>query len=122
MEEADNDFFADSGKKIEQYVRNRIWLLQLEAAEKASGLIALLFSLLLIGFLGFIILLFLSVMAGFYLAGITGSLYAGFGIVAGLFVLILGALILIRKSFEKKIINTVLRIFFTKTEEDDEKL
>lgn len=121
MEESENDFFADSGKKLEQYVRDRIWLVQLQASEKAARLIAILFSLFLTGLLVFFIIVFLSIMAGYYFAGITGSLYAGFGIVGAWYVLLLVILILVRKWFEKKIINIVIRIFFAKIDEYDEK-
>lgn len=121
MEESENDFFADSGKKLEQYVRDRIWLVQLQASEKAARLTAILFSLFLTGLLVFFIIVFLSIMAGYYFAGITGSLYAGFGIVGAWYVLLLVILILVRKWFEKKIINIVIRIFFAKTDEYDEK-
>lgn len=121
MEESENDFFADSRKKLEQYVRDRIWLVQLQASEKAARLIAILFSLFLTGLLVFFIIVFLSIMAGYYFAGITGSLYAGFGIVGAWYVLLLVILILVRKWFEKKIINIVIRIFFAKIDEYDEK-
>lgn len=121
MEESENDFFADSGKKLEQYVRDRIWLVQLQASEKAARLTAILFSLFLTGLLVFFIIVFLSIMAGYYFAGITGSLYAGFGIVGAWYVLLLVILILVRKWFEKKIINIVIRIFFAKIDEYDEK-
>ncbi len=121
MEESENDFFADSGKKLEQYVRDRIWLVRLQASEKAARLIAILFSLFLTGLLVFFIFIFLSIMAGYYFAGITGSLYAGFGIVGAWYVLLLVILVFARKWFEKKIINIVIRIFFAKIDEYDEK-
>lgn len=121
MEEANDDFFTESKKELEQYVQDRILLLKLQASEKTARLVALLFSMLIIALLVFFILLFLSTMTGYYFAGITGSLYAGFGIVAAFYVCILILLIITRKRFDKKIINAVIRIFFDKTDEDDEK-
>lgn len=121
MEETNDDFFTESKKELEQYIQDRILLLKLQASEKTARLVALLFSMLIIALLVFFILLFLSTMTGYYFAGITGSLYAGFGIVAAFYVCILILLIITRKRFDKKIINAVIRIFFDKTDEDDEK-
>ena len=121
MEEPENDFFTTSRRELEQYVQDRILLLKLQTSEKTARLVALLFSVLVIALLSFFVLLFLSIMAGYYFAGITGSLYAGFGIVATFYVLILVLLIFIRHGFNKKIINTIIKIFFDKTDEDDEK-
>ena len=121
MEETTDDFFTESKKELEQYVQDRILLLKLQASEKTARLVALLFSMLIIALLVFFILLFLSTMTGYYFAGITGSLYAGFGIVAAFYLCILILLIITRKRFDKKIINAVIRIFFDKTDEDDEK-
>lgn len=121
MEETNDDFFTESKQELEQYIQDRILLLKLQASEKTARLVALLFSMLIIALLVFFILLFLSTMTGYYFAGITGSLYAGFGIVAAFYVCILILLIITRKRFDKKIINAVIRIFFDKTDEDDEK-
>jgi uncharacterized membrane protein YdjX (TVP38/TMEM64 family) len=120
MEETKDDFFTQYRKDIEQYVQDRLLLLKLQASEKTARLVALVFSLLMMGIVVFFILLFLSIMAGYYFADITGSLYTGFGIVASFYLMIGVLLIITRKWFDKKIINAVIRIFFDKTEEADE--
>jgi uncharacterized membrane protein YdjX (TVP38/TMEM64 family) len=120
MEEVKDDFFVESRKELEQYVQNRILLLKMQAAEKTARVVALLFSVLIIALLSFFILLFLSIMAGYYFASITGSLFTGFGIVAGFYVLILTVLIFTRERISKKIIDTVISVFFDKTDDDDE--
>jgi uncharacterized membrane protein YdjX (TVP38/TMEM64 family) len=120
MEETKEDFFTQYRKDIEQYVQDRLLLLKLQASEKTARLVALVFSLLMMGIVVFFILLFLSIMAGYYFADITGSLYTGFGIVASFYLLIGVLLIITRKWFDKKIINAVIRIFFDKTDEADE--
>ncbi len=119
MDDIKEDFFTESRKELEQYVQDRILLLKMQASEKTARLVALLFTVLMIALLGFFILLFLSIMAGYYFAGITGSLFSGFGIVAAFYVVIMILLILTRSWFDKKIINTVIGIFFDKTDEDD---
>ena len=120
MEEPAEDFFAASGKQLEQYVRDRILLLKLQAAEKTANVTALLFSLLLISLLLFFILLFVSIMAGFYFTVITGSLYIGFAIVAAFYFLLLIVILLAKKWLHKKIMDMVIRIFFNKMDETDE--
>ncbi|MBI2283771.1 MAG: phage holin family protein [Bacteroidetes bacterium] len=119
MEENTESFFAASKKDLEGYVQDRIWLLKLQAGEKISRIIAVLVSILLIGLLSFFVLLFLSLMAGYYFSGLTGSLFTGFGIITGLYILLLVAIILGRKRIEAKVIDLVIRIFFDKTPEKD---
>lgn len=120
MEENTDNFFTASRKDLEGYVQDRIWLLKLQAGEKTSKIIAALVAILLIGLLSFLVLLFLSIMAGYYFSEITGSLFTGFSIVTGFYVLILIACILGRKKIESKVINIMIRIFFDKTQETDE--
>ncbi|MES2003087.1 MAG: phage holin family protein [Bacteroidota bacterium] len=120
MEENKEDFFAESKKELEQYVRDRIWLLKLQAGEKAAQLMAVLFFVVVIGLLAFFVLLFLSIMAGYYFADLTGSLFTGFAIVAAFYVLLLAILILARKRIEKIVINTVIQILFAKSDKDHE--
>jgi hypothetical protein len=120
MEEIKEDFFTESKKELELYLQDRLLLLKMQTAEKTARVVALLFSVLIIALLSFFILLFLSIMAGYYFAGITGSLFTGFGIVAGFYVLILTVLILTRGRISKKIIDTVISVFFDKTDDDDE--
>lgn len=118
MEETKEDFFAASGKELEQYFQDRLLLLKMQAGDKTASLITLLFSVMVIGLLAFFILLFLSIMAGYYFAGLTGSLYIGFAIVAFFYLSLLGVLIAMRKRFQRKIINILIRIFFAKTDND----
>lgn len=120
MEESKEDFFSASRKDLESYVRDRIWLLKLQAGEKTAQLMAAMVSIIMIGLLSLFVLLFLSIMAGYYFSEITGSLFAGFGIVTGFYVVLLMALVLGRKKVEAKVIDTVIRIFFAKTQEGDE--
>ncbi len=121
IEESKRGFFSQYRKELEQYIQDRFLLIQLQASEKLAKLIALFFILILFGFLFFFVLLFLSIMAGYYFAAITGSLYTGFGIVTGSYLCLLGILFLSRKWFNKKIINSVIGIFFEKNNEEDEK-
>lgn len=107
-----NSFFTESRKELEQYVQDRLLLIKLQGTDKLAKLVAVLFSIVLMAILGGLIIMFLSIMAGYYFADLTGSLYKGFGIVAGFYLLALLVLLLLRKRYEKKIINTVIGIVF----------
>lgn len=119
MEEAGKDFFKESKEKLEQYVQDRIWLLKLQISEKTARLVAVLFTLLMIGLLAFFVLLFLSIMAGYYFSALTGSFFIGFGIVAAFYLLLLIILILYREWIRKRIMDKVITIFFAKNDTDE---
>ena len=117
----EKDFFTGSGKVLEEYIQTRMLLFKLQTVEKASRIIAVIFSGLLVALLGFFILLFISIMAGYYFASLTGSLYLGFGIVAATYILLLAVLIGIRKKvLEKNVANMVIDIFFEKNENEND--
>ena len=80
---------------------------------------AVLLFTLVIGLLAFFVLLFFSIMAGYYFATLTGSMFSGFGIVAGFYLALLLILVLTRKRIEKNITNTVIRILFAKNTDDE---
>lgn len=119
--EKEADFFAESKQKVEDYVQDRILLLKLEMVEKTSRLVSVMFIGLLITVLSFFILLFLSFMAGYYFADITDSLYLGFGIVCGFYVLVLIFIIMAgKKLLQKYITNTIIETIFDQTADDDD--
>jgi uncharacterized membrane protein YdjX (TVP38/TMEM64 family) len=118
-EEPVEDFFIASGKKVEQYVQDRILLLKLQATEKMARLVGLLFLGLIISLLLFFIILFLSYMAGNYFSEVTGSLYLGYAIVTGFYVFFFVIVLLSRKWINKKVMDLVIKIFFGKNVSDE---
>lgn len=123
MQEEDNQptFFTESRQKLEQYIQDRVLLLKLQMVEKVSQLTALLFTGLTLALLTFFILLFLSIMAGYFFAGITGSLYIGFGIVSAVYIGLFVLIIKLRKNvIEKYIVDAVIKIFMDKTDDDND--
>jgi hypothetical protein len=65
-------------------------------------------------------LLFLSFMLGYYFAEKTGSLFSGFGIVAGIYFLIFLVFMLLFKNFiSVRIMNMVTNIFFDNNDQPD---
>jgi len=121
MEEQKQSFFEETQDLVEDYVSNRLQLLKLQTAEKSAKLVSLLLTVLVMALLCFFILLFLSITAGYFLAQKTGSLFTGFGIVAIFYVLLLVVILYLRKRvLDKYIADTVVRIFFDTTADDDD--
>ena len=121
MEAPKQGFFEETQDLVEDYVSNRLQLLKLQTAEKSAKLVSLLLTGIVMALLGFFILLFLSITAGYLLAQLTGSLFAGFGIVVVFYVLLLVVVLYLRKRyFDKYISNTVIKIFFESTADDDD--
>jgi pilus assembly protein TadC len=114
--EKKEDFFLDSKKELEDYLRDRLLLIKLKTADKTAKLIAKFFVVFTLGILGILILLFLSIMAGYFFANLTGSLYSGFAIVTGFYLLLFLAFYLARTAISNSIINIVVPIFFDKDE------
>jgi membrane protein YdbS with pleckstrin-like domain len=106
-------------RKLEQYVKDRLLLLKMQAVEKISQVAAKLFSALIIAMLGFLVLLFVSLMAGYFFADITGSFYIGFGIVAAFYLLLLLLILKLRKRIiEKKVADEIVETIFDKTDDE----
>ncbi len=118
---AQQDFFTDSKQTIEKYIRNRLFLIRLQAVEKISRLSAAMFGGLLIGILSFFIILFLSIMAAWYFGELLGSPFKGFGIICAFYILVLILVIIFRKRvLQKTITNTVINIIFEKTAKEND--
>lgn len=117
----EENFFGESKQKVEEYVKDRLLLLKLEAVEKISRLAGSLFAGLLIALFSFFLLMFLSIMLGYFLGELLNHMFWGFGIVAGLYLLLLVVVIVFKKHlFERPIINIVIDIFFEKKKEKPE--
>lgn len=121
MPEEKQHFFEETQDLVEDYVRNRLQLFKLQTAEKSAKLVSLVFAGVVIGLLSFFILLFVSIMAGYYFSEKTGSQFYGFGIVAAFYILLLIVVIYLRKKFlDKYISDTVIKIFFDSNDDDDD--
>lgn len=120
-EEQEPGYFEKMELLLQQYVNNRLQLFRLQAAEKAARLGALALVLVLIAGMVLFVLLFISIMAGYFFAELTGSLFYGFGIVTGFYLLVLVILLLVRRKYlEPFLVNTFIRIFLEKKNEQDE--
>jgi len=115
------NFFEESKDAIKRYLQDKLLLLKLQLTEKIAKLISVMFACLMIAVLIFFIILFLSIMAGFYFASLTGSNFWGFGIVAAFYLILLIIIIILRKKvLQKSIINMIIAVMFEKTKEEHE--
>jgi hypothetical protein len=114
MQEEKN-FFEDAKIKLQQYIQQRILLLQLQATAKISKIASSVISAILLMIVFLFMLLFASVTAAFWLSGITNSLIAGFGIVALFYLLVfLFIIIFLRKILRNMFINKLISLFYKK--------
>jgi hypothetical protein len=102
----ETNYFEDTQKKIKQYIQHRILLFRLQATDKASTVAATLITTSVIMVTALFLLIFASITAGYWLADLTGSLTAGFGIVA-LFYLVVFVLVIFffRKNMQNFLVN-----------------
>lgn len=118
--QTEDNFFEESKERIQEYVKDRILLLKLEAVEKISRLTATIVSGLLITIFSFFIILFVSIMVGYLIGEALHHAYWGFAIVAGIYVFLLVLIVVLRKQLiEKPIINAVIDVFFEKKKHND---
>ena len=123
MPEKEEDYFDRTYEVIKDYTEDRLLLLKIQAAKKTGKLISKLIFIAVSAMLLFFLLLFVSMMLGYYFAELTGSLFAGFSIVAGIyFVLFLLFVLLFRNFISVRIMDMVTDIFFENNEggDDDE--
>jgi uncharacterized membrane protein YqjE len=117
--EVHDSFLANYKDLVVDYTEKRIELIKLEAVEKTAIVGGLSASFLLIILFSFMSIMFLSVMMGFLLADVTGSMLKGFGLLAFFYVLMLIIVVIFRNSISKPISNLLVRIL-TKEEGSNE--
>src|SRR5436305_5980914 len=92
--EPESNFFTDTINLLKQYISDRITLIKLQSIEKVSTLAASIASGVILAVLGLFFLIFFSITLGFLFASWLHSNTAGFGIVAGIYVLLLLLIVL----------------------------
>jgi uncharacterized membrane protein YdjX (TVP38/TMEM64 family) len=118
MEHTFGTFAKELKQDISTYVEMRLEYSKLIAYEKISKLIGASSSLILIVFFAFFGFFFLSFTMGYYLGQVTGSLALGFGIITGIYLILLVIIGLSKKKIEAIISNRVAAILI---EDDDER-
>ena len=117
MDDNSDDFFFKLKEELTTYVHLRLELFKVSSYEKIAKVTASLFSGLILIVLAFFVIVFASICAGFYFSALTSSNITGFGIIAGIYMLLLVIIIVFRKQlFEKMFVNKMIEILF---ENDD---
>lgn len=113
MEEEKEDYFNDTYELLKKYSEDRLLLFKIQAAQKTGKLISKLIFISVASLLLFFLLFFVSIMLGYFFAGLTGSLFAGFSIVAGIYlVLFILFIVLFKNVISKKIMDMIALVFF----------
>ncbi len=121
MEPNPANFFSESKKEFDQYVRDRIWLFKLQAGEKSAFVASKMALMMILGVLIFFFTFSLGILSGFLLSKLTGNYFIGFGTVTGIYFLLILVVFYSRKSLQKKMVDYFIRLFFAniKNETDE---
>lgn len=115
MVEQKENFFTETKESVKQYINDRILLIKLQAIKKVSSLGGSIVSAVLMLIVGLFLLVFVSITLGFFLSSLLHNYTAGFGIVAGIY-LILFIIILTagKKIVGNKITESIIQNSFKK--------
>jgi hypothetical protein len=114
------DYFDKTEALLRRYIGDRLLLFKLKATAQYARLASILFIGMAMLLLGFFMLLFLSIMAGYYFGELTGSLFYGFGIITLFYLILLVAILSTRKKYlQPYLTNMVIRMVFDKSEQQE---
>ncbi len=113
-EEKKENFFVETKKLLEGYVKDRILLVKLEASKTAANATAGAVNGVLLAVFGLFALIFLSITLGFIFSELTGSFIWGFAIVTAIYMVLIVTIILARKWVTKKVANAVIAAIYSK--------
>ena len=108
MEKDSGKIFSELKKDVTAYMESKLELLKLSAYERTGKVISVLSYGLILLFLGFFAILFIFMAVGFFLGEWLGSSGAGLGIVALLYLLLIGIILLTKDRIWTKIINELI--------------
>jgi uncharacterized membrane protein len=116
------DEINDIKKDVLEYIEVKLDLIRLHTAENLSRIFSNVAIIAVAGYLLFLIVIFLSFAAGFFIGSKLNSTELGFLCVAGFYFLLLILFLAYRKQIvERPVIKSVVRLFFPKFDEDEKK-
>jgi hypothetical protein len=118
--EKKENFFVESKKLLENYVKDRILLIKLEASRSAANATAGIVNGVLLAVFGLFALIFVSITLGFVFSKLTGSFIWGFGIVSAIYIALIVTVIIAKKWLSKKVANAVISSIYSKKKEEKE--
>jgi hypothetical protein len=109
-------------KDILDFLEVKLDLIRLHTAESLSRILSNAATLAITGYLLFLIIIFVSFAAGFFIGSLLHSNELGFLCIAGFYLLILLLFLWFKKQIvEKPVIKAMVRLFFPKFEDDEKK-
>lgn len=125
MENSGRLFFSQLKDKATEFLGNSFTLFRLQAISKLSKLVSMAIVMILLAVLGGMILLFLSLMGGYFFSDLFDSTIKGFGLIALIYIILfLLALKFSGRFLKRYIASRIINIIFEKTadnDDDDEK-
>jgi hypothetical protein len=116
------DEMNDFRKDILEYIEVRLDLIRLHTAENLARIFSNVAGIAVIGYLLFLIIIFLSFSAGYFIGSLLDSTELGFLCVAGFYTLLLLLFLSLRKQIvERPVIKAMIRLLFPKFEDDEKK-
>lgn len=116
------DEIDDIRKDILEYIEVKLDLIRLHTAENLSRIFSNVANAAVIGYLLFLIIIFLSFAAGFFIGSRLNSNELGFLCIAGFYFILLVCFLILRKQLvEKPVIKAIVRLLFPKFEDDEKK-
>src|SRR3954454_23450178 len=113
--EQESNFFTDTIDMLKQYISDRITLIKLQSIEKVSTIAASIASGVTLAVLGLFFLVFFSITLGFLFSSWLDSETAGFGIVAGIYLLLIIIIVVFgKKMFGNLITKKIIQNSFKK--------
>lgn len=108
MEKDSGKVFHELKEDVSAYVELKLELLKLSTYERTGKVISVLSYGMILLFLAFFAILFIFLALGFFLGGWLGSLGSGFAIVAFLYLLLIGLIIMNKDKISTKVLNVVI--------------
>lgn len=120
MEKDSGKVFHELKDDVSAYVELKLELLKLNTYERTGKVIAVLSYGLIVLFLAFFAILFIFLALGFFLGDVFGSVGAGFAIVAILYILLIGIIIMNKNRISTKVLNEVIGALTTNDDKTNE--
>lgn len=108
MEKDSREIFHELKTDVSAYVELKLELLKLSTYERTGKVIAVLSYGVVLLFLAFFVILFIFLALGFFLGDLFNSYGAGFAVVAVLYLLLIGVIIMNKNTISDKVLNVVI--------------
>lgn len=108
MEKDSGKVFRELKEDLSAYVELKLELLKLSTYERTGKVISVLSYGMILLFLAFFAILFIFLAFGFFLGTWLGSLGSGFAIVAILYLLLIGLIMMNKDKISTKVLNEVI--------------